>query len=458
MRAGRFAFGCALAAVVAAVAVPDAAPGLGLSMTLVVAFAAATLGVGRRLRGLDLAYAALAVALATMAVVRDATWVVVLDGLGALTAATLALARPATYGQLALAATSFYRWLPSGLALAAGQAAHIVPGGRGRIGPAARGTALAAGLVAVFGALFASADGAFAQLAGDVFRPDLRTDELVARVITGLGALALVGALVLSARPLGTVQGPRTRPRLLRTEWLIPLGALNVLFGCFVVVQFAVLFGGDRHVLQTAGLGYGEYARHGFTELLAVVGLTFGVIAVATRHARRDTRVDARLLKALLGVLIALCAVILASAVKRLDLVEDAYGASRVRFAGHLVLLWCAGTFAIVLLAGLVGPVARQAPHLVALLSLALALGASLANPDARIARANVDRLAETGKVDEAYLMGLSADAVPVLATLPDRAQRCRLLAAVDVPPDGLNGFNLSRRRAAGVKDRACGP
>ena len=42
-------------------------------------------------------------------------------------------------------------------------------------------------------------------------------------------------------------------------------------------------------------------------------------------------------------------------------------------------------------------------------------------NPDAMIARHDVDRYERTGKLDLAYARGLSADAVPALAALPPR-------------------------------------
>ena len=59
-----------------------------------------------------------------------------------------------------------------------------------------------------------------------------------------------------------------------RLEWALPLGALVVLFAGFVALQLTTLFGGERHVLETAGLTYAEYARSGFAQLLAVAALT----------------------------------------------------------------------------------------------------------------------------------------------------------------------------------------
>jgi hypothetical protein len=77
-----------------------------------------------------------------------------------------------------------------------------------------------------------------------------------------------------------------------------------------------------------------------------------------------------------------------------------------------------------------------------------LLLALAAANPDAWIAQHNVDRYAETGKVDWAYLRGLSEDAVPVLGTLPDDVVGCALAGATRGDDDWLE-WNLGRHRAA---------
>jgi hypothetical protein len=46
-------------------------------------------------------------------------------------------------------------------------------------------------------------------------------------------------------------------------------------------------------------------------------------------------------------------------------------------------------------------------------------------NPDAYIARQNVERFEETGRIDVFYLGGLSADADSELDRLPDRVREC---------------------------------
>ncbi len=89
-------------------------------------------------------------------------------------------------------------------------------------------------------------------------------------------------------------------------------------------------------------------------------------------------------------------------------------------------------------------------PRAALLSGAAVLLGLAVLNPDAWIARHNIDRYDSTGKVDWAYLQGLSADAVPTLATLPPEEASCVL---VDAAPeaDTWAGWNLSRVRARDV-------
>ncbi len=431
-----------IAGVLGAAIVLGAPAGLGLSLALIAVLVAGVAGAGRRPHPL---FAALALALASMPAVRAAGWVVAVDVVAALAAGAFALGRLPVHAAFQL---------PHGLGVAGRALRTLLPERRGdAIGPVLRGSALAVVLVAAFGGLFASADGAFAELAGDALPAQLDAGDLTLRALLGMLALALAGTLALPA-----VTVTRGEPRLTagRLEWLIPLVALDLLFAAFVAVQFTVLFGGDRHVLETAGLGYGEYARHGFLELLAVAALTLGVIATAVHRARGD----ARLLRIVLGVLIALTAVVLASAVKRLGLVEDAYGFTNVRFAGHAIVFWLGGLFALLAAAGVSARVAGRARVVAAAGTLAFVLGVSLLNPEGWVARENAERQARTGRLDASYAAGLSADATPALARLP-RDLACHVLLQNQSQrlrrSDGIQGANVARSRARDTLDElAC--
>jgi hypothetical protein len=312
-----------------------------------------------------------------------------------------------------------------------------------------RGLVLAGALLAIFGALFASGDRAFAQLAGDVLPDAVPLDDLPLRLVVFGLVTSLAGGLVQAAN---VADEPARRPllRLGRAEWLLALGALNGLFALFVAVQLAVLFGGDGYVRETAGLTYAQYARSGFAQLVVVAALTLGVVASALRWARVERERDKAILRALLAALCLLTLVVLASALHRLGLYEEAYGFTRLRLAVHALLLFGGALFVLVVAALAGGRREWLAPATVVLGALA-ALAFWVGDPDRRIAAHNVERYEATGRIDTYYLSKPSADAVPALLRLPlplrEEAlgrQRARLAGS----RDGFAGANRARARA----------
>jgi hypothetical protein len=295
-----------------------------------------------------------------------------------------------------------------------------------RLGAGARGAALAAVLLAIFVPLFVAADAAFAEIVDGALTFDLTVDHAGDRLAAFLLVAGLTGALVLVAERRAP-RPQRALPNLGGTEWLIALVALDVLFAAFVTLQLATLFGGDEYVLRTAGLTYAEYAREGFGQLIAAAALTLAVIALA----RKDTPA----LKLLLGLLCALTLVVLASALKRLGLYEEAYGFTRLRLMAHGAILWLAALFALILAAGALKRGGLLPRATVALSALA-ALTFALSKPDGGIASHN---LARAGEVDRAYLHDLSADAAPALAGTG---------LAAHPPADSALSWNYGRARA----------
>jgi hypothetical protein len=294
-----------------------------------------------------------------------------------------------------------------------------------RVAALVRGLVLGGGLVAVFWALFASADRVFAQITRDLL-PDWDVGLLPARVVVFLFVALVTGAFVLAAvrgTPawLGGLVGQLDKVtfRLGRVEWMAMLGLLNALFLAFAAVQLVVLFQGHEHILQTAGLTYAEYARQGFFQLLAATALTIVVVCLAWTRSRRDTRADHTVMKALTGLLCLLTLLIVASALRRLGLYEEAFGFTRDRLTAHAVALWLGGVVLAMLVAGALGRTRWLFPAVTALTALAL-LAFTAVNPDEAIARRNLERYTETGKIDRHYITHLSADAIPFLIEHPD--------------------------------------
>ncbi|HYV15334.1 MAG TPA: DUF4173 domain-containing protein [Conexibacter sp.] len=437
----RPALACAIGSgALAASAVAQQRVGLALALALVLAIAAGTLGSPRRAsRGLI----ALALALTVQPLLLDAGWVVAVDVCAALVAAAAAVGALDEWPRVGHALLAPLR-LVGGTALV-GRALHAlwpaIP--QGHVRPIVRGLGCAAVLTFAFGGLFVTADSAFAELLGRTFSFRLDTGQLVWRLALGVAFVGIAGAVARNGmqREASVDPGPRWVPG--RVELTIALSAVVVLFAAFVAVQVRVLFGGAGYVQATTGLGYGDYARQGFVELLLVAGLALAVIAVAARRADRSVR----------GLLAALCIltfVVLWSAHHRLDLVEDAYGFTRVRYAGHAVVAWLAALFGLVLAAGCHPAIGRRVPRIATTMTLAGVLAFSLSNPDARIAQRAVDRAAAGGPLDSGYLAGLSADALPALEHLPppERTAVLPALRARLARTDGIAGLNLSRARA----------
>lgn len=436
----RSTLGCVLAAgLLTAGCVAQQRVGLALTTVLLLVLGAALQAAERP----SWPFAAVAAGLALQPALRDAGWVVAATVPACVLACATVARRPDDWAGVRGVLVAPWHWL-RGTALAGRAIRALLPQTpASHLGPVLRGVALAALLLATFGALLTAADGAFAEVVDGAFAVDVRTDELVARLVLGLVVTATAGALVHAAgqRP---VHGPAREPRTPgTTELRIALGALAFLFAAFVAVQLQVLFGGAGYVRETTGLGYGEYARQGFVQLLLTAALTLAVVGLAAR--RRDPVV-----RALLGVVCGLVLVMLVSAHHRLDLVEDAYGFSRVRFGGHAVVLWLAAIFVLVLAAGTDVRVRRLAPRAALGLTLGGTLLFSLSNPDGRIAARAADRALAGGDVDLVYLGGLSADALPAAQRLPP-PQRAPVVARLQDGlrrEDGLAGWNLSRARA----------
>jgi hypothetical protein len=307
-------------------------------------------------------------------------------------------------------------------------------------------------LLLVFGGLFASADAAFADVLSQAL-PDLSFWTAVRWIFVFVVAGGLLGgAAFLRAAPpeLSDLDGRGNR-RVGRFEWAVPLGLLVVLFAAFVGVQLAVLFGGSRHVLETAGLTYADYARSGFWQLAVVTVLTLLVLAGAARWAPRETPGDRILIRTLLGSLAGLTLVIMASALHRMNLYSDTYGLTRLRLLVAACELWLGLVLVLVLIAGIRlrgGWVPRFAFAAGVLALLALAG----ANPDALIADRNIARYQQQHRIDLSYLSGLSADAVPALGKLPTSLRSC-VLRGMDLRSDqgDWRRWNYGRQHAAAV-------
>jgi hypothetical protein len=194
---------------------------------------------------------------------------------------------------------------------------------------------------------------------------------------------------------------------------------LNIVYLLFCAVQLRYLFGG-REAASMAG-GWASYAREGFFQLAAVAALNLGLTLLAAGDPRPTPAGDLALRLAQ-GLMLALTLVILASALRRMELYIAAFGLSVLR----LMTLWAMGMIFIGLCAAgwkLVRP-GFSFGKWMAPLVLAAWCVLCLCSPGGLVAHYNVNAFLDErlDTVDVDYLEQLSTDALPALYTLQSQA------------------------------------
>ena len=331
--------------------------------------------------------------------------------------------------------------------------------------PYVSGLALAAPLLVVFVLLFSAADAVFQRSLRDALDiawlremlPTLPQRLAVAFIVTWCAT----GALGMSTAAPALDGAQRRVRRLLGAEPVtVALIAIDLLFAAFVALQLTYLFGG-RDTLQASGIAYSTYARRGFFELLGVAALVGAVLFTFDLIVRTRNRVY--VFAAL--VLVALTAVVLASAATRMTLYQEAYGWTELRLYAYAGIAFIAIALAILAAAVVTRGMERVVAPLAAA-ALAVALTLNAIGPSAQVAAANIDRFLDPAPLpvdairdlDLTYLIALGDGAVPAiverLSSLPD-PERERLSGALRIvdarrhDATGWPSWNWDRARAS---------
>ena len=302
------------------------------------------------------------------------------------------------------------------------QAESGIPAKRLNLWPILRGIVIAIPILAIFAALFASADTIFSNQLNAFLKLFFNLDKLpeyifrlcyilfIAYILAGV---FLHAALHSKNEKLLGEEKPLITQFLGFTETAIVLGSVIVLFTAFVIVQFRYFFGGQAN-LGVGGLTDSEYARRGFGELAAVAFLSLLMIIGLSTITRREDESQKRAYSGLSVVLVALVMVILVSAYQRLTLNELAHGFFRLRTYSHVFYIWLALLLvAVVVLEILHRERAFALACVIAALGFAISL--SLLNVDGFTAEQSILRAEQGRYLNVADLASLSTDSVPVL-------------------------------------------
>ncbi|MFE1592469.1 DUF4153 domain-containing protein [Nocardia sp. NPDC058705] len=395
-------------------------------------------------------WAAAAIVLLGVGTVRAAGWLFVLCVIAACVAGSLAVlgrrsVRGIAHDMFAVPLASFgaVPWAFSGLRESRSVGSSTVR----RYGVSIAATAA---LLVVFVPLLGGADATFAKmLNGLVPKVDgpAAWQWIFLFVVVTVGVL---GALYLLAGPPSRAADSVRPVRLWsRSEWMLPVGALTVLFAVFVGAQFVALFGGDDYVQRTAGLTYAEYARSGFWQLSAVSILTLAVIVAVLHWSKQETAADRLSLRVLLSAVSVLALVIVGSALGRMWTYQQAYGFTVLRLLVTMCELWVGLVYVLVLVA-----IARLrwtwVPRAAIGTALATLIALAAINPEHLVAERNIDRWSTSKRLDAGYLGTLSPDILPALDGLQDPFLRMQIKDAVlrDLDDDRWWSWNWSRSSA----------
>ena len=327
-------------------------------------------------------------------------------------------------------------------------------------GSIARGTIYTIPVFSIFATLFAAADPVFLRLI---------TTWSWQELLSTIGAVTLSswfgGTIVwhmLSSRQ--TIQVPDSDAegnvemnfRDPLAEGMVVLVALNALFLAFVIIQLQYLFGGKEFIEASVNLTYAEYARRGFFELVSVAALVLLILLVLDGVLVRKGARDEWTFRAAAAVMVGLTFVIIASAIERMRLYQEALGLTELRVYTFAFMVWIAVLFIWFCLTILRGK--REWFAIGGLVSGFIAVAMlNFMNPDATIVRANISR----DDFDAGYLAALSAaDSVPelmvALPSLPEDTRgilaHCLLKRWGEAQPD-WRSWNAARSEAVAAID-----
>ena len=292
-------------------------------------------------------------------------------------------------------------------------------GANRQVTAAVRGVLIAIPLLVVFSLLFTSADPIFEHYFRKAFNWDVSNviNHVAAVVVISWATIGCFRYAILETESPGALPSP---PAFLgRIEIGTVLGLLNALFTAFVFVQIHYLFGGKAHIAATVHLTYAEYARKGFFELVWAIALSLPVLLLLHQFTDKTERAADWTFRIASTLYVALLAVIMASAVLRMQLYVGEYGLTELRLYTTAAMAWFGLVFAWFTITILLGK--RERFAIGAFVSgIATLAGTVALNPDALIARTNVALAARTNRFDACYATSLSADAVPgLIASLP---------------------------------------
>lgn len=267
----------------------------------------------------------------------------------------------------------------------------------------------------VFLLLFSSADLIFQKYVSDLINLDIQPETVAMSILILIVTLVYIGAFTYAFQEKenkSTVRQDNKNHRVGHIESSILLGSVNLLFFIFILIQLTYLFGGES-TISTQGFTYAEYARRGFFELIAVAVISLLLLLTTEKYVIKKETDHALGFKILSTALVIQVILIMTSAFTRLSLYEEAYGFTTLRLYSHVFIILLAVVFCLLLYKIYKDKRENTFAFRVFISGILFLTVMNFLNPDAFIARRNIERFVATGKLDVYYLSRLSDDAIP---------------------------------------------
>lgn len=312
-----------------------------------------------------------------------------------------------------------------------------------------KGVLMAIPVLVIFGLLFASADLLFAKYITDILTLDIdeKTVYFLLRVL--LAACFFIGFfsyIVATSMNAVASLSPKKHLHLGAIEVSVFLGAINALFLFFILIQLVYLFGGSENIVSQ-GFTYSQYARKGFFELITVAVFSFIILwKTELSIMKKENTKHMTAFKVMSAILVFQILLIIVSAFTRLSLYEEAYGFTTLRLYSHVFTIFLSLIFLLLLYKIFFDAREHTFAYRIFLLTTAFLIGMNFLNPDAFIARKNIEYFAGTpDKLDVDYLTSLSADAIPEM--IAGDYDRNWFLENQDNYPTHWQSMNIARMR-----------
>lgn len=192
------------------------------------------------------------------------------------------------------------------------------------------------------------------------------------------------------------------------------LTSLNVIYLFFCIIQIKALF------LKNVSINYADYARKGFFQLMIVSAINLVTILIAKKY-NKNTNVKTKYINLMSILMVLFTFIILLSSAYRMYLYESAYGYTMLR-----LLVYCSlFTESILLMPTIIyildKPINLTKTYFIIVTVIYVCM--NLSNFEKIIAKRNIDRYFETGKLDMYYLeYATGSDAVEEIIRVLDRA------------------------------------